>query len=157
MFWRNEILRLDVGFGEVNNLTPRDGAHTGAVRAWLSAEGLCVAALSVLLYLHLGSSWWMFAGLLLAPDLAILPYLLNPRIGSVSYNVVHSYLLPLGLVTVAIAAHRGGMLPILLIWTAHIGLDRFLGYGLKYPTAFSDTHLGALRNRPERLAADARQ
>jgi len=99
----------------------------------------------------------MFAGLLLTPDLAMLPYLLNPRIGSVSYNVVHSYLLPLGLATVTIIAHRLGILPILLIWTAHIGLDRFLGYGLKYPTAFSDTHLGTLRNRPERLAADTRQ
>ena len=141
----------------MNTLTLRDGTDTGAVRAWLRAEGLSVAALSVLLYWHLGSSWWVFVGLLLTPDLAMLPYLLNPRIGSVSYNVVHSYLLPLGLATVTITAHRLGMLPILLIWTAHIGLDRFLGYGLKYSTAFRDTHLGALRNRPERLAAGARQ
>lgn len=131
----------------MNALTLKEGANAGAVRAWLRAEGLAVLVLSLLLYRHFGASWWMFAGLLLLiPDLSMLPYLINPRAGSISYNVVHSYFLPLGLATVAIATHRVGMLPILAIWTAHIGMDRFLGYGLKYPTAFKDTHLGALRN-----------
>jgi hypothetical protein len=93
----------------------------------------------------------MFAGLLLTPDLSMLPYLLNARVGSISYNIVHSYLLPLGLATVVIAANRVGILLILFIWTAHIGMDRFLGYGLKYPTAFGDTHIGTSRKGPEIL------
>jgi hypothetical protein len=121
-----------------------DGAVTGAVRNWLKAEGLAVLALSVLLYWHTSSNWWMFIGLLLIPDLAMLPYLLNPRVGSLSYNIVHSYLLPLGLASVVITVYRTGMLPFLYIWTAHIGMDRFIGYGLKYSTSFARTHLGTL-------------
>jgi hypothetical protein len=60
------------------------------------------------------------------------------------HNIVHSYSLPLVLATVAVAFGGAGMLPYLYIWTAHIGLDRLLGYGLKYPTAFGRTHLGNL-------------
>src|ERR1700679_1242344 len=98
------------------------GVSPGAVRNWLKAEGLSVLALSVLLYSRSGASWWIFAGLLLTPDLAMLAYLLSPRAGSIAYNLVHSYLLPLGLATLAIAVRRIGMLPFLCIWTAHIGM-----------------------------------
>lgn len=132
--------------------TLSDGAVNGAVRTWLKAEGLCVLILSVLLYWRSESSWWMFIALLLIPDLAMLPYLLNPKVGSLSYNIVHSYLLPLGMATVAIAIYRVGILPFLCIWTAHIGMDRFLGYGLKYSRSFGSTHLGALRNGRGKLA-----
>ncbi|HKN00221.1 MAG TPA: DUF4260 domain-containing protein [Candidatus Binataceae bacterium] len=137
----------------MNTETLSDGAVTGAVRTWLRAEALSVLTLSVLLYWHSESSWWMFIGLLLTPDLAMLPYLLNPRVGSLSYNIVHSYLLPLSLATVAIAVYRVGILPFLCIWTAHIGMDRFLGYGLKYSTSFGRTHLGMLRTGREKLVS----
>ena len=129
-----------------------DGAVTGAVRTWLKAEGLAVLVLSALFYWHTGSSWWMFIGLLLVPDLAMLPYLLNTKAGSLSYNIVHSYLLPLGMATVAIAIYRAGILPFLCIWTAHIGMDRFLGYGLKYPTSFGSTHLGLIGTDRDKMA-----
>jgi hypothetical protein len=86
----------------------------------------------------------MFLALLLTPDLSMLPYPINPKVGGASYNIVHSYSLPLVLATVAVAFGGAGMLPYLYIWTAHIGLDRLLGYGLKYPTAFGRTHLGNL-------------
>lgn len=119
-----------------------DGAVTGAVSTWLRVEGLSVLLLSLLLYRHSGSSWWMFFGLLLIPDLSMLAYLINPRIGAASYNVVHSYFLPLALAAFAITLDRTVMFPYLLIWTAHIGMDRLLGYGLKYPEAFGRTHLG---------------
>jgi hypothetical protein len=135
----------------MNTPAPSSLVPPGAVRNWLKAEGLSVLALSVLLYGHSGSSWWIFAGLLLIPDLAMLAYLVNPRTGSLAYNVVHSYLFPLGLATVAIAVHRVGMLPFLCIWTAHIGMDRFLGYGLKYPTSFADTHLGRVGRGPGKM------
>jgi hypothetical protein len=121
-----------------------EGAVTGTVRIWLRAEGLAVVILSVLLYWRAGSSWWLFFGLLLVPDLSMLPYLVNPRMGAWSYNVVHSYMLPLGLAAVAAATRNAGLVPYLCIWTAHLGLDRFLGYGLKYRTGFGRTHLGIL-------------
>jgi hypothetical protein len=128
----------------MNQLSISDGAVSGPVRIWLRGEGLAVVSPSVLLYKISGWSWWIFLALLLAPDLSMLPYLINPKVGGSSYNIVHSYFLPLMLATLAVSLGGAGMLPYLYIWTAHIGLDRFLGYGLKYPTAFGRTHLGNL-------------
>ncbi len=119
-------------------------AVSGAVRIWLRAEGFSVLALSALLYSHFGASWWIFFGLLLVPDLSMLGYLINPRIGSTAYNLAHNYVLPLAVAIAALALDRPAILPYACIWTAHIGLDRLLGYGLKYPAAFSATHLGNL-------------
>jgi hypothetical protein len=139
----------------MNPLSISDGAVFGPVRIWLRAEGFAVVALSVLLYRISGWSWWIFLALLLTPDLSMLPYLISPKVGGASYNIVHSYFLPLVLATVAVALGRAGMLPCLYIWMAHIGLDRLLGYGLKYPTAFGRTHLGNLANGPGGLVKEA--
>ena len=114
------------------------------VRNWLRAEGLAVLLLSVFGYWHSGSNGWIFVLLLLTPDVSMLPYLLNPRLGAVSYNLAHNYVLPLSLILFFFALHRERAMPYLLIWTAHIGLDRTLGYGLKYPSGFKATHLGML-------------
>ncbi len=121
-----------------------EGVASGAVRVWLRTEGLVTLALSLLAYRQLGAKWWILAVLFLTPDLSILGYLVSARIGSILYNVVHSYVLPLSLAVVAIAAHRTSLLWLTCIWTAHIGLDRVLGFGLKYPVAFGKTHLGAM-------------
>lgn len=113
------------------------------VRNVLRAEGLAVLVLSVLLYWHCGAGWWMFFGLLLVPDLAMLPYLINPRAGAAAYNGAHNYAVPLVLAAAAIVFHAERMLPYILIWTAHIGMDRIMGYGLKYPSGFKATHLSS--------------
>lgn len=126
-----------------------NGAAAGPVRAWLRTEGLAVLSLSVIFYWHSGRGWWMFFGLLLVPDLSMLPYLLGPRAGSISYNIVHSYVLPLSLAAAALALGKAALLPYLSIWTAHIGLDRLLGYGLKYASGFGATHLGTVGKAPQ--------
>jgi len=110
--------------------------------AVLRLEGAAAFAASAALYAHAGFSWPLFAGLLLAPDLAMLFYLVNPRIGAAAYNVAHAYALTLPLALFGFLAGRPAVLAVALIWIAHIGLDRALGYGLKYPTRFGDTHLG---------------
>jgi hypothetical protein len=118
------------------------GAVTGSVRLWLRFEGLAVLALAAYLYARGGYSWVLFAVLFLAPDLSFAGYLAGPRVGAAVYNVVHSYVGPAALVVLSIV---GGRSPaVALIWAAHIGFDRLLGYGLKYPTSFGDTHLGAI-------------
>jgi len=132
-----------------------NGAVAGAVRVWLKFEGLAVLVLSVLLYRYTHTSWWTFGILLLTPDLSMLAYLANPRAGSISYNVVHSYVLPVALAIIAIATDRSAMAPYFLIWTAHIGLDRALGYGLKYPNAFGSTHIDTLRRKAAGAPASA--
>ena len=111
------------------------------VRSWLQAEGLAALLLSILCYWHSGDSWWLFGALLLTPDLAMLPYLLNARAGTISYNLAHNYVLPL-----AVALKLDVLLPYAYIWTAHIGMDRMLGYGLKYPSGFKATHLSLLNS-----------
>jgi hypothetical protein len=117
-------------------------AVSGAPLVWLRLEGLAVLGLSILLYRYSGASWWRFALLLLTPDLTMAGYWLGSRYGSVLYNLAHSYAGPLLLA--ALTVMRPDWLPYVLIWTAHIGMDRALGYGLKYPSGFGETHLGRL-------------
>ena len=132
----------------MNIPSANEGVVTGSVRVWLRAESLAAFVLSALLYAHVGSKWWIFAALFLAPDLSMLGYLLDPKIGAACYNVVHSYVAPLALAAAALTTNHPAILPFVCIWTAHIALDRALGYGLKYPTAFSHTHLGLLGTAP---------
>jgi len=117
------------------------------VRNWLRLEGLAVAALSAFLYAHTGASWWLFAALWLTPDLSFFGYMAGPRIGSYCYNAVHSYLLPVALTILALWFQQASVLPFALIWFNHIGVDRLLGYGLKYPQGFGFTHLDKLGKR----------
>jgi hypothetical protein len=107
----------------------------------LHLEGAAILILCVFFYHQLHASWFLFAILFLAPDLFLLGYLANVRIGSAVYNFAHTYITPGILAAIAYLAARPQLFPIALIWTAHIGFDRLLGFGLKYPTHFKDTHL----------------
>ena len=126
-------------------LSMRDGAVHGAVRLWLRLEGVAALLLAIGLYAHLGGSWLVFAALFFAPDVSFAAYVAGPRIGAASYNVAHSYVGPL-MVAGALFTSGTEVTPA-LIWAAHIGFDRALGYGLKYSTAFGDTHLGRIGRR----------
>lgn len=117
-------------------------AVQGSVRLWLRLEGLVVLVAATCLYARGGHSWVLFAALFFVPDVSFGGYLGGPRIGAVVYNLAHSYVTPLAIAAVAFAA--AAMPAWLLIWMAHIGFDRTMGYGLKYPTAFGDTHLGRI-------------
>jgi hypothetical protein len=108
----------------------------------LRAEGATVFVASLLAYRALHGSWTWFAVLFLTEDLGMLGYLVNTKVGAVCYNVVHTFLVPLGLGAIAYSVGQFAVLPWLVIWIAHIGFDRMADYGLKYPAAFKDTHLG---------------
>jgi hypothetical protein len=107
----------------------------------LHLEGLAVLVGSLVLYFHEGWSWITLVVLLMAPDLAALGYLVNNRVGAITYDVIHTYSLPLALLVVGILADEPTAQQIAAIWFAHIGGDRMLGYGLKYASGFKDTHL----------------
>lgn len=117
---------------------------TGSPRTWLRLEGAAVAAASVFFYHWQLGSWWAFAAWLLAPDLAMAGYLAGPRSGARLYNLVHNYVAPIFLAAYGLAIGRSDVVPYALIWTTHIGIDRLLGFGLKYDDAFRNTHLGRL-------------
>lgn len=107
----------------------------------LRVEGAVVLAASLLLYGMRGGNWWLFALLLLAPDLSALGYLAGSQIGARCYNFVHTYLLPALLAGYGLLGGNSLAFLLALIWFAHIGMDRVLGFGLKYTTEFKDTHL----------------
>lgn len=107
----------------------------------LHCEGFAALVGACVAYHELGESWGHFAALFLFPDLLILGYIFGKKFGACIYNVGHTYTAPFLLWVVVYSAHRPSLLGLCLIWTAHIGFDRLLGYGLKYHTAFKDTHL----------------
>jgi hypothetical protein len=132
-----------------SNAEPASG---GRLQVFLRLEGLAAAALSAVFYARTGASWWLFAALWLAPDLSILGYLGGPKLGARIYNAIHSYVTPATLAVTALLLKSPELLPFALIWMNHIGVDRLLGYGLKYPAGFQWTHLGRVGKRREAAA-----
>ena len=120
------------------------GAVTGGVNILLRLEGLTLFLGMILLYAVWGGSWLLFAVLFLVPDLSFLAYLADAKTGAVVYNAAHSYLAPVALMTSGFAIGDPLTLSIAMIWLGHIGIDRALGYGLKYAEGFGYTHLGRI-------------
>jgi hypothetical protein len=110
-------------------------------RLLLRAEGLAVLAGAIALYFHLDFGWVLLVVLALAPDLSAIGYLASPRAGATAYDLAHTEVWPVALAIAGVFGGVDGLVQVALIWLAHIGADRFLGYGLKYPTSFKDTHL----------------
>ncbi|WP_348263631.1 DUF4260 domain-containing protein [Telmatobacter sp. DSM 110680] len=132
---------------QTNALIQTSAAATGSVLTLLRLEGLAVAAVTAVLYARTGASWWLFAALWLTPDLSMLGYLYRPCWGARCYNAVHAYVVPGVLALSGLVLHVNAVLPFALIWANHIGVDRMLGYGLKYSDGFGFTHLGRLGKR----------
>ena len=112
-----------------------------SVTKYLRLEGGGVVVLSIAAYLSIGGPGWPWF-LILLPDLAMLAHISGPRTSARGYNVAHTYLIPLLLGLLGWLTGLSVLYDVALVWTAHIGADRLLGYGLKQPTAFGDTHLG---------------
>lgn len=111
-------------------------------RLLLHLEGFALFAGAIAVYTQQEGSLWLFLALLLMPDLSMVGYLRNPRIGALTYNLVHTYVVPAVFLALMFMIDSEIGVQTALIWFAHIGMDRMLGYGLKYPTEFKSTHLG---------------
>ena len=99
------------------------------VRALVRLESLALLAGALVLYAHTGAGWGRFALWFLAPDLSFFGWLGGPRAGAVAYNAVHNLAAPLALALAGLALPP--LLPLSLVWIAHIAADRVLGYGLR--------------------------
>jgi hypothetical protein len=133
----NELQKLNLKTAGVANVS-------GWPRRLLRLEGMAVFAAALVIYAHIGSSWWLFAGLFFVPDLSMLGYLAGQRTGAMLYNLGHWYAFPAACIAWGCAGQSTLPLIVGLIWAAHIGLDRALGYGLKYAEGFGFTHLGKI-------------
>ena len=136
--------------------TAAPGSVTGNVRLLLRLEGVAAFAAAVAFYAQAGFSWPAFALFFLAPDLAMLAYLVGPRAGAIAYNLAHTYVLAAAL---TLAGFFGGV-PALaaagLIWIAHFGFDRALGYGLKYSSGLATLISAASADAETRACAQRR-
>ena len=136
-------------------MKPVIGIPPGPVTLLLRAEGLGVAIASLVAFWVSGGNWWLYL-LVLAPDLSFFGMALGTKPGAMVYNFAHTYLWPLLLIAAGAFTPAGILLPLGLIWVTHIGVDRALGYGFKYPEAVEITHLGLIgRARKEAGNADA--
>lgn len=120
------------------------GATKGVVRVVLRLEGLCVLVAASVAYSKFGLGWGTFVLFFLTPDISLLGYLAGPMVGAVSYNLAHSYSWAVACLVAGLVLPAPTILGVGLIWCAHIGFDRALGYGLKYSDGFSFTHLGRI-------------
>jgi len=125
-------------------ITKTEGFVNGAPLLLLRLEGFAIAIASILAFSRSGASWQLFAALILAPDLSILFYLAGPRLGAAFYNAVHIYVGPIALFAASAALAAPAGIAAAMIWCAHIGIDRALGFGLKYGGGFTLTHLGPI-------------
>jgi hypothetical protein len=110
----------------------------------LKFEALALFGLSIFLFSRLGYAWWWYPVLFFVPDLSMAGYLGGPRVGAVVYDVVHHHALSIGLYVLGFFLGLAPLQLAGLILFGHSNLDRTLGYGLKYPDAFQNTHLGVI-------------
>ena len=122
----------------------RVGIVEGQVRSWLRLEGLAAFGAGLVLFWVSGGNWLFFVPLLLLPDISMVGYLVGPRVGAVSYNLVHNWALGFGALLVGMWLDSSTVLLLAGLLIAHVGMDRALGYGLKSPHSFRDTHLGRI-------------
>ncbi len=118
--------------------------------AWiLRIESAAIGILGIAAFLILGGPPLLLIPALLAPDLSAIGYLAGPRVGAVTYNLVHNWAIAVAFAFLAIIIREPWPIAVAAILAAHVGFDRALGYGLKLPTSFQDTHLGRIgRDRP---------
>ena len=120
------------------------GMTQGAVRTWLRLEGLAAFVAGLALYGAVGGNWLLVIPLLLLPDVSAAGYLVGPRVGTFTYNLAHNWVPGLAVLGVGFGLDAPAVQLIGAILIAHVGMDRAVGYGLKLPTAFGDTHLGRM-------------
>lgn len=122
-------------------------AVTGHPAIWLRLEGLAAFGAGLVLYAAVGGEWLWVLPLLLAPDVSMLGYLGGPGLGATTYNLVHNWAVGIAVFAIGfwLSLPALGLAGAVLI--AHVGVDRLMGYGLKYPSAFGDTHLGRIGRR----------
>lgn len=120
---------------------------TGMPLILLRLEGAAMLATALYAWHLTGGSWLVFGLLFFTPDLAMLGYLASPRTGAIAYNLAHTYVIAALIGALGLLAGSPMAVAAALILAGHIGFDRMLGYGLKYPDAFGHTHLGKLGKR----------
>jgi hypothetical protein len=113
------------------------------------AENLAIAAAVVAAFVHLHFSWWWLPVLFIAFDISMVGYLAGDRVGAISYNAAHAYIVPAALLLGYVLSGERWCAFVGLLSAFHIAGDRLGGYGLKFTSGFQDTHLGKIGKQPD--------
>jgi hypothetical protein len=138
-----------VTIGSQADVNASEGTVVGAPRLWLQLEGGTLLVGSLIAFSTTHRSWWLVPLVLFIPDLLMAGYLGGTRIGAHAYNLAHSSPLPALMVGYGWWQNRQLFLALGLVWLGHIGMDRLLAFGLKYPDHFQHTHLSSPHNSSE--------
>jgi hypothetical protein len=114
------------------------------MKSLLKLEEMALFLFCLFLFNQLNFAWWWFPALLLLPDIGMVGYLINPKIGAFTYNILHHRLVAFLIAFYALAYGNDYWKLTAIILFAHISMDRVFGYGLKYMDGFSNTHLGRI-------------
>jgi len=111
----------------------------------LKLENLAMFLLFFALLFHqLDNKWWLALLLLFTPDVGMIGYIINPKVGAYTYNFLHNMVVSVILLAVGHFVKQDILIVIAFVMLAHLFFDRFMGYGLKYTDSFKNTHLGAI-------------
>lgn len=108
----------------------------------LKLEELAQFILGIVLFSQLNYAWWWFAALILLPDIGMLGYVFNTKIGTLVYNLFHNKVIGIAFILIGMFYLGETYTLVGIILFSHSALDRIFGYGLKYPDSFRNTHLG---------------
>jgi hypothetical protein len=126
------------------SLSPAIDIAPPSTRTWLRLEGLAAFAAGLAIFGLAGGPWLLAIPLLLIPDVSMIGYLRGPRLGALTYNLVHNWAIGLAVLGLGAWSGNGAVILVGAILVAHVGMDRAMGYGLKLPTSFQETHLGRI-------------
>ncbi|MBE5102241.1 DUF4260 domain-containing protein [Priestia aryabhattai] len=116
------------------------------IKKLLQLEALLVLSISIWIYFyHFHFSLFWFLVLLLSPDISTLGYIINSKVGTIIYNLFHTYFSSITCTLLGILVDTKLPIAIGLIWIIHIGMDRVIGYGLKHKDSMKETHLQMLK------------
>jgi hypothetical protein len=123
-----------------------DGTVVGTPRVWLQVEGATLLIGSLIAFSITHRSWWLVPLVLFVPDVFMAGYIGGTRVGAYVYNLAHATPLPAMLMGYGWWQNKSLFLAIGVVWLGHIGMDRMLTFGLKYPDHFQHTHLSHSKN-----------
>ena len=127
------------------------------MKTLLKLEEVAQFILSIVVFSQLPFAWWWFPALILVPDLSMLGYLVNSKIGAYAYNLIHHKAVGIGIGALGFLLHDPTLLLTGTVLFAHSSMDRMMGYGLKYPDDFTNTHLGQIGKNAAKLTDEARK
>ncbi len=117
------------------------------MKTTLKIEELAQFLFGIFLFAQLNYAWWWFPVLLFLPDIGMLGYIFNTKVGAITYNIFHHKAIAIAIGLLGFYLANPLLILIGVILFSHASFDRIFGYGLKYPDSFKNTHLGKIGNK----------